>query len=106
MPLQQKTFENIVTNDEMAHNEQFHLLPQCFQLYSIMIFPHIEIFHSVVYMFSKSSASSLLIVCGKGLRDYQIIGIKKCMVPVKSRARRETVVTKIGIYVPRLITSP
>ena len=28
--LQQKTFENIVSGD-IAHNEQFHLLPQCLQ---------------------------------------------------------------------------
>ena len=30
---QQKTaFENIMGNEEIARNEQFHLFPQCFQL--------------------------------------------------------------------------
>ena len=35
-PLQQPTFENIVTKDEIAQNKQFLLLPQCFQLFSII----------------------------------------------------------------------
>ena len=30
MPLKQMTFENIVAKEEMAHDEQFLLFPQCF----------------------------------------------------------------------------
>ena len=36
MPLQQKTFENIVTKGEIAHHEQFSILPRCFQHYLIV----------------------------------------------------------------------
>ena len=32
-PPQQTTFENFVTKGGIAQNEQFLLLPQCFQLY-------------------------------------------------------------------------
>ena len=32
MPLQQNTFENTVTKGEIAQNEQFLLLPQCFEI--------------------------------------------------------------------------
>ena len=52
MPLEQKTFENTVTKGEIAQDEQFLLLPQCFQLFSVIILPFIEIFHIFVYMFS------------------------------------------------------
>ena len=31
------TPENIVTNGEIAQNKQFPLLPQCYQLFSLMI---------------------------------------------------------------------
>ena len=42
---QQTTFENIVTKGEIAQNEQFLLLSQCFHLYSVNIHTIIEIFH-------------------------------------------------------------
>ena len=35
--LQQTTFENIVTKEEIAKNDKFHLLPQSFQLFSVII---------------------------------------------------------------------
>ena len=65
MPLQQTTFENTVAKGEIAHNEQFLHLPQCFQLYLMMKLLCIEIFHIFVNMFLKSSAADLLYV-GKG----------------------------------------
>ena len=34
-PLHQSTFENIVTKEEIDHDEQFLLLPQYFQLFLI-----------------------------------------------------------------------
>ena len=36
-PEQQKIFENYVAKEESAHDEQFPVLPQCFQLYSMGI---------------------------------------------------------------------
>ena len=47
LPMQQTTFENIVTKGEMALNKLFLLLRQCFQLLSIntlSIIEHIHIF--------------------------------------------------------------
>ena len=44
MPLQQTTFENIVTIVEIAQNEQLLLLPQCFQLFSVITPIFIELF--------------------------------------------------------------
>ena len=35
--LQEQTLENIATKEEIAHNEQFLLLPQCLQPFSIII---------------------------------------------------------------------
>ena len=68
--LQQTTFEIIVAKGEIAHNEQFLHLLQCFQLSSIIKYiyiyiSYIEIFHILSSMFSKSSAAELMYV-GKG----------------------------------------
>ena len=74
MPLQQTTFENIVAKGEIAHDEQFILLSQCFQLNSII---NIQLKHfllNFVKMFSKSSAAECLDL-GKGfqgLSDYYL----------------------------------
>ena len=35
-PLWQKTLKNIVAKEKIAHDEQFLLLPQCFQLTSLI----------------------------------------------------------------------
>ena len=35
-------FENIVTKGEIAHYEQIFLLTQCFHLYSIIIYFHLQ----------------------------------------------------------------
>ena len=65
--MQQTTFENIVTRGDIAHNEQFLILPQCFQLYLIENLSFIAIFHFFVNKFWKSSAADLLAVNEKGL---------------------------------------
>ena len=62
MPLQQTTFENIVTKGEIAQNEQILILPQCFQFYSIIVPLIIENVHIFAKMFLKSSAAYLLYV--------------------------------------------
>ena len=64
-PLQQTTFENFVTKEEISQNEQFLLLTECLQLYSISMSSFREIFHIIVEVISKSSAADLLYV-GKG----------------------------------------
>ena len=56
------TFENFVTKEEIAQDEQFLLLAQCFQLHSIIIASLRKIFHIIVEMFSKPSAAGLLYV--------------------------------------------
>ena len=61
----QTTFENILAKGEIAHNEQFLLWPQCFQLYLSIKLSFIEIFQVFVTMFSKLSAADFLYV-GKG----------------------------------------
>ena len=35
------TFKDSVAKEEIAHDEQFLLLPQCFQLFSIIVFSHL-----------------------------------------------------------------
>ena len=59
------SLENVVTKEEIAQNEQFLLLPQCFQLYSANTLYFFEKFHTSVDMFSKLSAADLLYV-GEG----------------------------------------
>ena len=44
MHQQQKAFENIVRKEEIAHNEQFLLFPQCFQLSQIIVSPSVHTF--------------------------------------------------------------
>ena len=59
MHLQQTTFENVVAKGEIAHDELFHILPQCFQLYLMFKLSFMEMFHIFANMFSKSSAAEL-----------------------------------------------
>ena len=64
--LQQTTFENIVTKGEIAQNEQFLLLPQCFQPFLVIIPTIMEIFpYSLVDIFEI--VCCIFVVCGKGL---------------------------------------
>ena len=44
MHQQQITFEIIVGNGEIAHNEQFLLFPQCFLLNQITVSPFVHVF--------------------------------------------------------------
>ena len=54
--------------EKIAHDEQFPILPQCFQLYLMIKLSFMEISHTFANMFSKSSAAKVSYV-GKGLRD-------------------------------------
>ena len=60
--LQQTTFENIGANGYFAQDEQFLLLPQCFQLYSIITLSLVESFDIYTEMFENSSNADLLYV--------------------------------------------
>ena len=51
--LQQMTFENIVAQGEIAHNEQFLIFPQCFHLNSIVIISYIELSHFLRRCFQR-----------------------------------------------------
>ena len=63
-PLQQTTFENTATKGEIAHNEQFPLLPQCFQRYSILQLSFKQIFSYFRPDFFKVVCCRF-VVCGK-----------------------------------------
>ena len=61
--LQLTTFENIVAKRRNSSlNEQFLLLPQCFQLYLMIILSFSKISHLLAQMLSMSSASDLMCV--------------------------------------------
>ena len=63
---EQTTFENIVGKGEIAHNEQFLLLPQCFLLYQISVSTFVHIF-VVISLFVVELEESKIGVSGKGL---------------------------------------
>ena len=58
----------IVTKLEISQNKQFLTLPQCFQLYSIILLTFTDIFYIFVQRFFKV-VSCRFVVCGKGLRE-------------------------------------
>ena len=53
-------FETMVTEGEIAHDEQFLLLPQYFQLYSMIKLLFLEVNHITNQGFLKSPAADLL----------------------------------------------
>ena len=72
----QTTFENIVAKCEIAHDEQFLLLPQCFQLYLTIKQSVLEIFQVFVTMFSILSAAVVLYMyVGKGYMITQVMDL-------------------------------
>ena len=63
MPLQQTTFENIVTKGDIAQSNQLLLLPDCFQLYSTIIH---SLFRSGCFSKSSAADASNVSTNGKG----------------------------------------
>ena len=51
MHQQQKAFGNIVGKEEIAHNEQFLLFPQCFLLDQKIVSPFVNIF-AIISLFA------------------------------------------------------
>ena len=66
MHQQQTAFENIVGKEEIAHNEQFLLFPQCFLLNQKIVSPFVNIFDSISLFASALEEPKIGILC-KGL---------------------------------------
>ena len=63
---QQTAFENIVEKGEIAHNEQFLLFPQCFQLNQITVSGFVYIF-DIISLFAVELEESKTGLSGIGL---------------------------------------
>ena len=63
----QTAFENIVGKEEIAHNEQFLLFPQCFLLNQITVPPFVHIF-DIIYLFAAEFEEPKIDKWGKGLK--------------------------------------
>ena len=63
---QQKAFENIVGKEEIAHNEQFLLFPQCFLLNPIIVSPFVHIY-DIISLFATELEKSKIGISSNGL---------------------------------------
>ena len=66
MHQQQTAFENIVGKGEIAHNEQFLLFPQCFQLNQITVSPFVHMF-DIIFLFAVELEEPRICISGKEL---------------------------------------
>ena len=66
MHQQQTAFENIVGKGEIARNEQFLLLPQCFLFNQIIVSPFVQIFY-IISIFAAESEEAKIGISGKQL---------------------------------------
>ena len=64
---QQTAFENIVGKEEIAHNEQCLLFPQCFLLNQIIVSPFVHIF-DIISVFAGELEEPKIDMSGKGLK--------------------------------------
>ena len=69
MHQQQIAFENIVGKEEIAHDKQFLLFPQCFQLNQITVSPFVHIFDTIS-LFAVEMEEPNCGRSGKGLKKY------------------------------------
>ena len=78
LPLQQMAIENVVKKGDIAHNEQFLLLSQCFQLFFTFIYR--DFLYLCLYVFKVVCCR--FVVCGKGLKykkeSIEVKGIIAC----------------------------
>ena len=65
MHQRQTAFENIEGKGEIAHNEQFLLIPKCFLLNQIIVSPFVHIF--VISKFVPELEAAKIGISGKGL---------------------------------------
>ena len=67
MHQQQTAFENIVGKEEIAHNEQFLLFPQCFLLNRKILSPFVNILE-IISLFAAELEEPKIGISGKRLR--------------------------------------
>ena len=70
MHQQQTAFENIEGKGEIAHNQQFLLLPQCFLLNQIFVSPFVHIF-DIISLFAAECEKPKIGILGKELRKFR-----------------------------------
>ena len=68
MHQQQTAFENIVGKEDIAHNEQFLLFPQCFLLNQIIVFPFVHIFDIITLFAAELEECKIGIRMNTGLK--------------------------------------
>ena len=68
MHQQQTAFENIVGKEEITHNEQFLLFPQCFLLNQIIVSLFVHIF-DIIFLFAVELEEPKIGISGKGLTE-------------------------------------
>ena len=66
MHQEQTAFENIVGKEEIAHDEQFLLFPQCFLLIQKFVSPFINLFD--ISLFADELEESKFDISSKGLK--------------------------------------
>ena len=66
MHQQRTAFENNVEKEEIAHNEQFLLFPQCFLLNQISVSPFAHVF-DIISLFAVESEEPETGMSGNGL---------------------------------------
>ena len=54
--------------EEIARNEQFLLLPQCFLLKHLIVSPFVHTF-DIIFLFAAELEEPKISICGKGLKS-------------------------------------
>ena len=75
MHQQWTAFENIVGKEEIAHNEQFLLFPQCFLLNQIFKSPFVHIF-DIISLFAAEIEEPKIGISGKWLNSQPVWAVE------------------------------
>ena len=67
MHQQQTAFENIVEKGQIAHDEQFLLIPQCFQLNQITVSPFVHVF-DIISLLAVELEEPEIGISGEGIK--------------------------------------
>ena len=76
MTHQQTPFESILGKEEIAHNEQFLLFPECFLRNQITVSPFVHIF-DIISLFAAELEEPKICMFGKGLKIEHILSTFK-----------------------------
>ena len=87
MHQEQTAFENIVEKGEIACNEQFLLIPQCFLPYQISVSPFVHI-SDTISLFAVELEESRNGISGKGLSKYECNTTSDWLVVLHSNAAK------------------